>query len=399
VLNFELFNPTKLVYGEHTEANVGDYLIGICHKVLIHYGSDRIVKSGLLDLVTQSLKKNKIEFVILGGVVPNPLLELAQEGIKIAKAEKIDGIIAIGGGSVLDSAKAIGVGYYYDGDVWDFYTRKAVPTKCLYLATILTIPAEGSEMSNSSVITNPLTNQKFGINSDLIRPNISFVDPLFFTTLPYVQFQAGVADMLCHIYERFFSPTDNVELTSRLALATIFTIVNNAKKVAINYNDIDAWNEIGFGSSIAHNGLLGVGRVQDWGCHRISHGLTVQYGLTHGIALSVLVYNWLKLGLDRETKLYGIKASTIKAAKFHSLLRFLNDNNPEVKDKQNLLSFFEDYYTALKLPKTLSELGITDKSKFSLVIDHALGDNPNGYVGNILKLYSKDIQELLERSF
>lgn len=387
MLDFELYTPTKLVFGDKSTTNVGDYLKGKYSNVLIHYGSERVVNSGLIKRISSSLESNGISFTILGGVIPNPEIELVRTGVKLAKEKKIDLIIAVGGGSVLDSAKAIAMGYYLEEDVWDVYLRKVGVTKVLPVVTVLTIPAAGSEMSNSTVISDPISKQKLGFNSDLIRPIISFIDCSQFVTLPYVQFQAGVSDMLSHIFERFFSPTRDVELTTRLAAATIKTIVNNSKKIVLKYDDVNAWKEVGFASSIAHNGLLGAGRAQDWACHRISHFLTSNYGSTHGIALSVLTYHWI------------ILASRTNLPKLLPLLKILLEGTRyKATTFKEAFKFFEDYYDALKLPKYLKEIGIENDSLFADIAKDIIASTPSGYIGGFIQLKENDILNLLKES-
>jgi alcohol dehydrogenase YqhD (iron-dependent ADH family) len=384
--NFELYTPTKLIFGDDVVSSIGEKLSSF-KTVLIHYGSERVVQNGLIKKITDSLDQYGIKYILLGGVVPNPVIDLVREGVTIAKENKINLVLAVGGGSVLDSAKAIAVGYFYKGDTWKIYTKVAKVKKALPIATVLTIPAAGSEMSNSSVISNLEVNLKLGINSDLIRPLVSFVDPSYFMTLPYVQFQAGVSDMLSHIFERFFSPTDNIEFTSRLAAATIKSIINASKQVVDDYKNLDAWKQIGFASSIAHNGVLGCGRVQDWACHRISHYLTSNFGSTHGIALSVLTYNWIQLVNERNPE------------QLASLLKILLEGTGfDTCCFEESFKFFTDYYDYLKLPKTLKEIGITDDKLFKQISKSLIKANDGKPLGGIIKLFESDILLLLQRS-
>ena len=255
--NFTYYNRTKIIYGRGTEKEVGAEARKLADKVLLHFGGGSIKRSGLYDTVVASLREHGVEIVELGGVVPNPRLDLVREGIELCRRENITLILAVGGGSVVDSAKAIAMGVHEEnGDVWEnFISRKPIQ-KAVDVATILTLPATGSEASPNTVITDDATQLKLGYGSELLRPVFSILNPELFFTLPRNQIANGVCDMMCHIFERYFTLTPKVELTDALCEATLRTIIENAYKLADNPQDYDAWAEIGFAGTLAHNNLL-----------------------------------------------------------------------------------------------------------------------------------------------
>lgn len=296
MINFEFSNTTEIVFGKETQKQVGEKIrkYSDCNKVLVVYGSDRIKKDGLFDEVAESLKGQKIEIVELGGVKPNPRLGLVREGIELCRKQGISFILAIGGGSAIDTAKAIGVGVPYDGDVWDFFLGKDTPKKTLMTATVCTIPAAGSESSLSAVITNEDGWYKKSINLDLIRPVFSIVNPELTYSLPAYQIGCGVVDMMTHIMERYFTNTTHVDLTDRLCEAALRSILVNGEKTLMEPGNYSYRAEIVWAGTLAHNGLLNTGRVQDWASHRIALEMSGLYDIAHGASLSIVYPNWMK---------------------------------------------------------------------------------------------------------
>lgn len=296
MMNFEFSNVTEIVFGKDTESQTGVKIrkYSGCKKVLIVYGSDRIKKNGLFDAVTAALREQGIGYRELGGVHPNPRLGLVREGIEICRRDELSFILAIGGGSVIDTAKAIGVGALYEGDVWDFYLGKAAPVKTLQTAAICTIPAAGSEASLSSVITNEDGWYKKSINLDLIRPVFAIINPELTYTLPAYQIGCGVVDMMTHIMERYFTNTRDVDLTDRLCEAALRSIIANGVKTLEEPDHYRYRAEIVWAGTLAHNGLLNTGRMQDWASHRIGLELSGKYDLAHGASLSIVYPNWMK---------------------------------------------------------------------------------------------------------
>lgn len=296
MINFEFSNTTEIVFGKGTQKQVGEKIrkYSDCKKVLVVYGSDRIKRDGLFKEVEDSLRQNQIEAVSLGGVCPNPRLSLVREGIKLCREEGISFILAIGGGSAIDTAKAIGVGVPYEGDVWDFFLGNAVPKATLPTAAICTIPAAGSESSLSAVITNEEGWFKKSINLDLIRPVFSVVNPELTLSLPPYQIGCGVVDMMTHIMERYFTNTDHVDLTDRLCEAALSCILANGERTLLEPENYDYRAEIVWAGTLAHNGLLNTGRVQDWASHRIGLEMSGLYDISHGASLSIVYPNWMK---------------------------------------------------------------------------------------------------------
>lgn len=292
--NFRFSMPTRIIFGTGVEKEVGSETAKIAKRVLFHYGSGSIKKNGLYDRVVASLRSSGVEFAELGGVTPNPRLSLVKEGIRMCRDGKLDAIVAVGGGSVIDSAKAIGVGVPYAGDVWDFFTMKGTPRETLPVGVVLTIPAAGSEASKSSVITNEEGSQKRPLDIDLIKPVFAIMNPELTYTLPPYQTACGVADIMSHIIERYFTNSKHVELTDRLCEATLRTVIHNAPIALQNPSDYAARAEIMWAGTVAHNDLLSTGRVGDWATHMIEHELSALYDIAHGAGLSIVFPAWMR---------------------------------------------------------------------------------------------------------
>ena len=285
--NFTFYSPTCFVFGKETENEAGSYVKRFGgSKVLIHYGGESAKRSGLLDRVQDSLKKEGIDFTLLGGVKPNPRSGLVYEGIDRCKKEGVDFILAVGGGSVIDSAKAIAAGVVYDGDFWDFYRGKRIE-KALPVGTVLTIAAAGSEGSPDSVITKEEGMFKRGASGDAIRPKFSILNPALTQTLPAYQTAAGITDIMAHLYERYLTNSKEVEVTDRLIEALLLTMKHEGPRVIADPNNYDARANIMWAGMVAHNNTCGVGRSQDWNSHSIEHELSALYDCAHGAGLAV----------------------------------------------------------------------------------------------------------------
>lgn len=391
--NFTYVNRTKIIYGRGTHACVGEEVRKIADKVLLHFGGGSIKRSGLYDSVVASLREHGAEIVELGGVVPNPRLALVREGIEICRREKITLILAVGGGSVVDSAKAIAMGVPEEnGDVWEnFISRKPVK-KAIDVATILTLPATGSESSPNTVITDEATQLKLGYGSDLLRPVFSILNPELFFSLPQNQIANGVCDMMCHIFERYFTLTPHVELTDALCEATLRTIIDNARRLIENSQDYDAWAEIGFAGTLAHNNLLGLGRVQDWASHGMEHEISAIYDVAHGAGLATVVPAWMR---------YVYKTDRARFARFAKNVFGISPNDADGKPLPDEtlalagINALEAFWQELGLPTRMQTLGIPDDSRFEEMAKKAvLSRSRNGEEipqGNFRKLYSRDI--------
>ncbi|NLD34547.1 MAG: iron-containing alcohol dehydrogenase [Clostridiales bacterium] len=384
MLNFDFYAPARIIFGKDTQQKIGKVLKPHAKKVLLHYGGGSIKKSGLYDQVVASLKENGIAYFELGGVQPNPRLGLVHQGIQLARDEGVDLILAVGGGSAIDSAKAIAMGVYLDHDVWDVYEQQMRIDKALPVAVVLTIPAAGSESSGDTVITNEEKSLKYGYGSPRLRPLISIMNPELFFTLPKDQVANGVADMMSHVFERYFTNTRNTDLTDGLCEAVLRTIMLNGPKVLDNPQDYDAWAEIGFSGTVAHNGLVGMGREQDWACHNMEHELSAIYDVAHGAGLAVLTPAWMRYVYKDNIDMFVQFAVNVMGVQM------------SYRDKDALvlegIARLEAFFRRMGLPQTLTELGI-DGSRLEEMAKKATGiafgeESP---LGNFKKLAWQDV--------
>ncbi|GAA0180402.1 iron-containing alcohol dehydrogenase [Clostridium sediminicola] len=382
--NFTFKSATKIIFGKDAENTVGEHVIKHSRKVLIHYGGDYLKEFGILDRIIKSLEKNGVECVVLDGVVPNPRLSLVYKGIEICKKENIDFVLAIGGGSAIDSSKAIALGTKYDGDVWDFYSGKATPKEALKVGTILTIPGSGSEMSESSIITNEEKNLKCGIDCELIVPEFSILNPEMCYTIPPYFMSCGIADILSHLFERYFTPTKSSVLSDYLlegAMKAILEVGPKMKKEPKNY---DNCAEIMWLATVSHNGMLDAGRITDWASHRIEHEISALYDITHGAGMAIIFPAWMKyvknVNIDRfvqlATRVFGVE----------------NENNKEIVVEKGI-ACLEEFFKSLGLKITLTEAGIP-VDRFEEMEIKAIGNSD--HIGNFKQLKKGDIVEILK---
>ena len=298
--DFTYYAPTRIVFGKESEEKLPQLIQQYGgKKVLVHYGGGSAKRSGLLDKVFTMLDDAGIAYVELGGVVPNPVLSLVKEGIDLCKKEKVDFILAVGGGSVIDSSKAIGYGVGYDGDVWDFWDGKAVPQSCLPIGVVLTIPAAGSEMSSSCVITNEDGMLKRGVNSDLCRCKFAIMNPERTYTLPPFQTAAGATDIMMHTMERYFSKYEDAMLTDAIAEALLRTVMKATKAVLAKSDDYTSRAAIMWAGSLSHNDLTECGTEKDFACHKLEHELSGLFGVTHGAGLAAIWGSWARYVMNR----------------------------------------------------------------------------------------------------
>lgn len=385
MLNFSYHSPTKILFGKDTELEVGKEVINYGKKILLHYGGGSIKKIGLYDRVIDSLKKEGIEYIELGGVQPNPRLSLVRKGIEICKEEGIDLILAVGGGSVVDSAKAIGIGAKYDGDVWELFEKKAEPNDTIPVGVILTLPATGSETSNSTVITNEETKVKVSVRSQLVRPAFAILNPETTYSLPKEQTVAGISDIMAHIFERYFTHTKDVDLTDRLCEGTLRTLIKYAPMVLEEPNNYAARAEIMWAGTVAHNGILGVGREDDWASHKIGHEISAMYDTTHGVTLSIVFPAWMKYvykhNIERFAQ-FAVRVFDVEA----------DFNNIEAVALEGIRRL-EEFFKSIGLPTTFKEAGIpTDK--IEEMAKRCIANSGSDSVGFFVKLYEKDIVEI-----
>ncbi len=379
MLDFSFSSPTKFVFGRSAEVALPNLIGELGSKVLLHYGQGSIKKIGLYDRVIKSLKKSGVDFIELGGVVPNPTLKLVREGIELCKREKVSGILAVGGGSVIDSAKGIAVGTPYTGDVWDFYTEKAQVKQALPVGTILTIPAAGSEGSGGSVITDEETLSKFYCNTDLIRPVFSLLNPELTFTLPPYQTAAGMVDMITHVMERYFTNTAHVDLSDRLCESVIQCVVNNAPRVLADPEDYDARAEIMWAGTLAHTDLIGKGRQDDWASHNIEHELSAQYGVTHGAGLAVVFPAWMKYVMHTNIQRFVQFAVRIWGVDYTA--------GEDAAIALEGIRCQELFYESIGMPTRLSGLNITD-NRYEIMAEKAMRF---GSLGGFKKLSKEDV--------
>ena len=298
--DFNFYAPTRVVFGRESEARLPELVKQYgATKVLIHYGGGSARRSGLLDKVEQMLREAGIDFVELGGVVPNPLLSKVREGIDLCRREGVDFILAVGGGSVIDSSKAIGYGVPYEGDVWDFWDGKAVPQTAMPVGVVLTIPAAGSEMSSSAVITQDEGMLKRGINSDLCRCKFAIMNPERTYTLPPYQTAAGATDIMMHTMERYFSKYEDATLTDAIAEALLRTVKDAVVEVLRDPEDYRNRAAIMWASSLSHNDLTECGLEKDFASHRLEHELSGLFGVTHGAGLAAIWGSWARYVMDK----------------------------------------------------------------------------------------------------
>ncbi len=383
--NFSFYSPTKFVFGKDSENQTGKLVKEFGgSKVLLHFGGGSVVKSGLLDRIKKSLEAEKIEYIELGGVHPNPLDTKVYEGIDIVRKNNIDFILAVGGGSVIDSSKAIALGSKYDGDFWDFYAYTAEPTAALPVGTVLTIAAAGSEGSPDSVITKKDGMIKRGFGNDLIRPRFSVLNPALTQTLPAYQTACGATDIIAHVFERYFTNTKNVETTDRLCEAVLLSMINETPKVIANPNDYEARANIMWAGMVAHNNIVGVGRAQDWNSHGIEHELSGLYDCAHGAGLAVIMPAWMTFVMKHDVMRFAQAAVRVWGCK-------MDFSNPEKTAKEGIQAF-RSFLKSIGMPSKLCEVGGKEEDIPTLVKNFGLPKD--GKTGGFVELSSEDIAEI-----
>jgi alcohol dehydrogenase len=383
--NFNFYSPTYFVFGNERENESGALLKRFgAKRVLLHYGGGSVVKSGLLDRVKSSLETEGIFHVELGGVVPNPRSGLVYEGVEMCKNNAIDFILAIGGGSVIDSAKAIALGAIYEGDFWDFYTGKKVE-KALPVATILTLTAAGSEGSTGSVITHENGMLKRAANSDLLRPVFSILNPALTCSLPAYQTACGAADMMAHVMERYFTNTRNVEITDRLCEGIMLTIINETPKALADPNNYDARANLMWAGMVAHNDICGVGREQDWSSHVLEHELSGLYDVAHGAGLAVMFPAWMKFVMHHDIMRFAQFAVRVWGCQ-------MNFENPEITAREGIARY-EAFVSSIGMPTRFSQLGAKAEDISTLVETLGLGEHS---IGSFVKISADDARKIYE---
>ena len=380
--NFTFYSPTFFGFGKDTENQVGEYIKRFGgSKVLVHYGGNSAKKSGLLDRVEDSLKKEGLEYVMLGGVKPNPRSGLVYKGIELCRNEGVDFILAVGGGSTIDSSKAIAAGVVYDGDFWDFYSGKPIE-EALPVGTILTIAAAGSEGSPDSVITKEEGMFKRGASGNAIRPKFSILNPALTQTLPPYQTAAGVTDIMAHLYERYLTNTKDVEVTDRLIEGLLLTMKHEGPRVIADPDCYEARANIMWAGMVAHNHICGVGRSQDWNSHVIEHELSALYDCAHGAGLAVTMPAVFKYVMNHDIMRFAKVATRVWGCQ-------MDFDHPEVTALEGI-NAFQNFLVSLGMPKNFEELGAKEEDIPKLVEVLCRGDGRDGTISGFVTLNEED---------
>ncbi|MBQ2947971.1 MAG: iron-containing alcohol dehydrogenase [Clostridia bacterium] len=383
MLNFEFCSPTKFVFGRDTQQRVGSLVREFGGtRALIVYGGGSVVRSGLLDQVKASLDAAGVYHMELGGVKPNPRSDLVYEGIRICRENQLDFLLPIGGGSAIDTAKAIADGVPYDGDFWDLYTRKAEVKTALPHGCVLTIPAAGSEGSNSSVITKIEGSLKRGLSTEFHRPRFAVMNPELTFTLPRYQLGCGVTDMMAHIMERYFTNTKDVDLTDRLAEALLVSIKEAAPRAMADTTDYEAHATLMWAGMLAHNNSVGVGREQDWASHQIGHEISAKYDTAHGASLAIVFPAWMQYVYKHDVKRFVQFATRVWGV------------DPAGRTDEEIalagIRAMQAFFLSLGMPATLEQGGGKAEDIPALAANVV-----NGRSGNFVKLFPPQIEEIL----
>ena len=352
MIDFKYYTPTRYIFGREAEKKAGEMSLQLLGKrVLLVFGEGSAKKSGLLDEVENSLKESGVKFYEFGGIRPNPTDGPVREGIKLCREEKLTGILALGGGSVIDTAKAIAAGVEYDGDFWDFYSGKAVPEKALPIGVVLTIPAAGSEGSGNSVITKEEGLIKVSIRTDhVLRPKFALMNPELTYSLPAYQTACGIVDMMAHILERYFTPTEGVEVSDRISEGLLKAIIEEAPKVMTDPKNYDARANIMWAGTLAHNGICGCGKQEDWASHGMEHEISAIYGVAHGAGLSVILLAYMRFMLEHRPQRVVALSKNVMG----------EEGKDDYEIARKGIEGFERFFKSLGMPSTFAELGIAN---------------------------------------
>ncbi|MCG8483585.1 MAG: iron-containing alcohol dehydrogenase [Clostridia bacterium] len=381
--DFTFYTPTYFVFGKGKEETAGEYVKRFGgSKVLIHYGGGSVVKSGLLNRVKASLDAEGLEYVELGGVKPNPKSGLVYEGIELARKEQVDFILAVGGGSVIDSGKGIALGVPYDGDFWDFYKGITV-TEALPVGVVLTLAASGSEGSTDSVVTHEDGMYKRCADGDILRPKFAIMNPELTATLPPYQTASGITDIMAHCMERLFSHTKDVEVTDRLLEGVLLTMIKEGKRAMADPNDYEARANIMWAGMIAHNNITGVGRDQDWGTHHMENELSTTYGCSHGAGLAILFPAWMTYAMKQDVNRFVQFAVRIWGCQ-------MNFEDPEVTAREGIAAF-KEFVKSIGMPTTITEIG-GKKEDIPMLVENMFHESPNH--GSFIKLTKEITAEI-----
>ena len=384
--DFNYYTPTRYVFGRGVESQTGELTrwMGV-NRVLLVYGMGSVVRSGLLDRVKASLDAVGIKYLELGGVLPNPTDDRVYEGIEMCRRENLTGLVAVGGGSAIDTAKAIACGVPYEGDFWDFYAGKKIVEEALPVGVVLTIPAAGSEGSGNSVITKLDGLHKISLRTEsALRPKFAVMNPELTFTLPPYQTASGIADMMAHIFERYFTNTPETEVTDRVAEGVLKAIITEAPRVMAEPENYDARANIMWCGTLAHNGICGTGRQEDWVSHFMEHELSAVYGVTHGAGLAVMTPAWMTFMATHNPS---------KGAQFaRRVMDVVNDDDTQAALEG--IARLRAFYASLGLPITLGQLGV-ENPDFDLLV-HKLHENKGEVIGGYYRLSAVETRQIYE---
>ncbi|SEW18385.1 hypothetical protein SAMN05216413_1446 [Ruminococcaceae bacterium KH2T8] len=383
MIGFEYYNPAKIVFGEGSENKLKDLLAEYhVRSLLLVYSGDFVKKLGIFDVIENAAKELQIRFTENGNVVPNPSIELVRELVDQGKKNEVDFVLAVGGGSSIDTAKAVALGIPYDGDVWDFFSKGVSPKEVLNIGVIATTASSGSETSNCAILSSG--EWKLGFEDNRIIPKFAIMNPKYTANLPVYQTAVGIADVLSHLLERYFSDEKNSDTTDYLIEGAIRALTVNARRLIEDPTNINARAEIQWLASVAHNNFLDAGRSADWGSHRIEHELSAQYNITHGEGMAVVFVAWTK---------YIAKIKPWRLALLASRVYGVDPYDFSEEERALILAEkFKDFFTKLGVKTTLTDLNIDDRD-FKTMADRA---TKNGKVGHYVPLGSDDIVEILK---
>ena len=383
--NFTFYAPTYFCFGKDTENNAGQMVERFGgKKVLIHYGAGSIKRNGVFDRVTDSLKKSRIPYVELGGVMPNPRSGLVYQGIELCRKEGIDFILAVGGGSAIDSAKAIAAGVVYEGDFWDYFGTGKTVNEALPIGTVLTIAAAGSEGSGDTVVTHENGMFKRPASGEVLRPKFSILNPQSTCSLPAYQTACGITDIMAHVCERYFTNTKDVGITDHLCEGILKSMIEEAPKVMSNLQDYQARANIMWAGMVAHNNIVGVGRQHDWSSHSIEHELSSLYDVAHGAGLAVIMPAWMKYVMKHDISRFAQFAVRVWGCE-------MNFSAPEITAAEGINRFIA-FLISIGMPVNFKELGAKEEDIPALVRN--LGVSEEKKIGNFVQLGPKDAEAI-----
>jgi len=387
MLDFTYLVPTKVLFGRKTIERLSEELKTFGKRILIVYGKGSIKKNGIYDSVTTLLRRNSVTYHELSGVQPNPRISSVRQGIARCRDHDIDGIIAIGGGSVIDCAKTIAAGFYYEGDPWDlFVLGDSAIKQALPIGTVLTMTGTGSEMNGNAVISNEDTEQKLAIHHSVLRPRFSILDPTYTFTVPTHHIAAGTVDIFSHILEQYFSPTKDAFVQNRIAEALLLTCVNYGPLAIKQPKNYEARAQLMWTSSLALNGLLGYGRITDWATHGIEHAVSAAYDVTHGVGLAILTPHWMDYVLTEET--------TDKFVEYAQNVWKITGRDTHTIARKGIMKT-QKFFTSLGMPTTLRAVGVKEE-KLTDIAEKTVMYKP---IGKFKRLEKNDVLMILQNAF